>query len=194
MIGTLFDWASSQILAFDPEVQSELKSFAGKIIKVELRSLEVSFYLQPTLTGMQCFASTESVPNAVISGTPIALAIMGVNQKLGLAARPQGVEIHGDAELVHQLTLLMKKFRIDWEELIAQALGDRVAQQVGSNIRAVGEYGADISSRLQKSAVEYLQEELRFLPPQEEVRDFMSDVDELRDRVERLIAFQGGNL
>ena len=117
----------------------------------------------------------------------MSLAVMGLSQKLDWVAKPRGVEIEGDAELVHELTLLMKKFRIDWEELIAKAVGDRVAQQVGSHFRALGDYGADASQRFQSSAIEYLQEELRLLPPHEEVQDFMADVDELRDRVERLL-------
>jgi ubiquinone biosynthesis protein UbiJ len=193
MINTLLDWASNKVLSLDPEVQSELASFAGKMIKVELVGLDLAFYLQPTLTGLQCYSTAEKTPDAVICGTPIALAVLGIQQKWGSTARPQGVEIQGDAELVHQLTLLMKKFRIDWEELIAQAVGDRVAQQVGGTVRSLGAYSAELSERFQTSAVEYIQEELRLLPPHEEVADFMSDVDELRDRVERLMAQVAGN-
>jgi ubiquinone biosynthesis accessory factor UbiJ len=188
MITSLVDWAAGQILGFDPEVQTELASFAGKLIQVELVGVGISFYLQPTLTGLQCFMSSEMTPDAVISGTPISLAVMGVSQKFGLTAKPSGVEIRGDAELVHQLTLLMKKFRIDWEEIIAQVVGDRAAQQVGSKLRMAGDYGADAAQRLQSSAIDYIQEEIKLLPPKEEVMDFMADVDELRDRVERLLA------
>ena len=187
MIGSFLDWASGQILGLDPEVQSELAQFAGKIIQVELIGLGFSFYCQPTLTGLRVFNSTELSPDAVIRGTPMSLAVMGINQKVNWVPKPPDVEIQGDAQLVHELTMLMKKFRIDWEELIAQAMGDRIAQQVGSRFRALGDYGTDVGQRLQSSAVEYLQEELRLLPPQEEVRDFLTDIDELRDRVERLL-------
>jgi ubiquinone biosynthesis protein UbiJ len=190
MIASLVDWATGQILGFDPEVQNELASFAGKLIQVELVGVGISFYLQPTLTGLQCFMSSEITPDAVISGTPISLAVMGVSQKFGLAAKPPGVEIRGDAVLVHQLTLLMKKFRVDWEEVIAQVVGDRAAQQVGSKLRMAGHYGADAAQRLQASAIDYIQEEIKLLPPKEEVVDFMADVDELRDRVERLLAVE----
>lgn len=187
MIGNFLDWASGHILGLDPEVQAELAHFAGKIIQVELVGLELSFYCQPTLTGVQILHSTKLSPDAVIRGTPMSLAVMGLNQKFNWISKPRGVEIQGDAELVHAMTSLMKKFRIDWEELIAQAVGDRVAQQVGSHFRAVGDYGADVAQKFQSSAIDYLQEELRLLPPQEEVQDFMTDVDELRDRVERLL-------
>lgn len=188
MMNTLFDWASSQILSFDPEVKSELSSFAGKLIKVELTGLNIAFYLQPTLTGLQCYLSSNKNPDAVIIGTPIALAMQTLQQKFAWSMKPEGVEIQGDAELVHQLTLLMKKFRIDWDEIIAQVLGDRVAQHVGSAVRKIGGYGADLNQRFQSNASDYIQEELRLLPPREEIDDFMSDVDELRDRVERLLA------
>ena len=187
MIGSFLDWASHQILGLDPEVQSELSSYAGKLIKIELISTELSFYCQPTQTGVRVFANSKKKANATIRGTPISLAVMGINQKFGWLDKPAGVEIQGDAELVHELMLLMKKFRIDWEEFIAQALGDRVAQLVGGQCRAFGDYSADVVRRFQTNAVDYLQEELRLLPPHEEVHDFMSDVDELRDRVERLI-------
>ncbi|MBX9587369.1 MAG: SCP2 sterol-binding domain-containing protein [Gammaproteobacteria bacterium] len=188
MINTLFDWASSQILSLDPEVKSDLSSFAGKLIKVELKGVNVAFYLQPTFTGLQCYLNSEKKPDAVIIGTPIALAMQGLQQKFGWSNNSQGVEIQGDADLVHRLTLLMKKFRIDWEEIIAQAMGDQVAQHVGSAVRKISDYGSDITQRFQSNAADYIQEELRLLPPREEIEDFMSDVDELRDRVERLLA------
>lgn len=187
MIASLFDWTASQILALDPEVQSELAALAGKLIEVEWVGLDLSLYLQPTMTGLQGSTSSTREPDAVISGTPVALAAMGLSQKWSFIPKPSGVEIRGDAELVHQFTRLMKKFRIDWEELMAKAVGDRVAQQVGSKIRATREYGADVTARLQSNAVLYIQEELRLLPPQEEVADFMCDVDELNNRVERLL-------
>ena len=188
MIGNFLAWASDQILALDPEVRAELADFAGKIIKVELSGLDLAFYVQLTPTGLQCLLTTDQAPDAVIRGTPVALALLGLQQRLGWAARPQGVEIQGNVELVHQLTVLMKKFRLDWEELIAQVIGDRAAQTVGGSVRNAGEYGAQAAQRFQDNVVDYLQEELRLLPPHEEVADFMADVDELRDSVERLIA------
>jgi len=188
MITALFDWTANQILALDPEVQSELAALAGKLIEVEWVGTDLSLYLQLTLTGLQSTTARTREPDAVISGTPIALAAMSLSQKWNFIPKPDGVEIRGDAELVHQFTRIMKKFRIDWEELIAKALGDRVAQQVGSKVRAATDYGADVTERLQAHAVLYIQEELRLLPPQEEVADFMCDVDELNNRVERLMA------
>lgn len=187
MITSLLDWTANQILALDPEVQSELASLAGKLIEVEWVGLGLSLYLQPKLTGLHCTTSRIREPDAVISGTPVALAAMGLSQKWAFIPKPPGVDIRGDAELVHQFTRLMKKFRIDWEELMAKAVGDRVAQEVGSKMRAATEYGADVTQRLQSNAVLYIQEELRLLPPQEEVADFMCDVDELNNRVERLL-------
>ncbi len=187
MISSLLDWASNQILGLDPEVQSELSDHAGKLIKIELAGADLSFFCQPTHGGVRVFNASKKAPDAVIRGTPISLAILGINQKFGWFDKPSGVEIQGDAELVHELLLLMKKFRIDWEEFIAQALGDRVAQHLGSQCRAAKEYGADVAQKIQMNTVDYIQEEIRLLPPHEEVQDFMADVDELRDRVERLL-------
>ncbi len=187
MISSLLDWASNQILGLDPAVQSELSAHAGKLIKIELAAADISFFCQPTHSGVRVFNSSKRSPDAVIRGTPVSLAILGINQKFGWFDKPSGVEIQGDAELVHELLLLMKKFRIDWEEFIAQVVGDRAAQYVGSQCRAAGEYGADAAQKIQSNAVDYIQEELRLLPPHEEVQDFMADVDELRDRVERLM-------
>jgi ubiquinone biosynthesis protein UbiJ len=193
MISGILDWASSQLLGLDPEVQSELSQFAGKIIKIELVGPDLCIFCQPSHAGLQILSSSTASPDAIIRGTPMSLAMMGIHQKFSWVSKPLGVEIQGDAELVHELMLLMKKFRIDWEEMIAQVMGDRVAHQVGSSLRAAKDYGTDVAQRFQSSAVDYIQEEIRLLPPQEEVNDFMSDVDELRDRVERLLAQVAAN-
>ena len=62
---------------------------------------------------------------------------------------------------------------------MAQFTGDVVAYQVGSLVRQGLTFKRQISGSIRHDVTEYLQEELRALPPPEEVNDFFKDIDEL---------------
>lgn len=189
MIQDAFKWVSGSFFSLDTEVRDECASLPDKIMQIELLGLNTSFYVQPRRDGLEISLSCDRTPDAIVRGTPIAIIKMGVVQRFGGQPRSDDIEIVGDAEFVHQINMLMKKFRIDWEELLAQVLGDRVAQPVGSCVRAASATVKQSTQSMQANITEYLQEEISLLPPREAVNDFMTAVDELRDRVERLEAF-----
>lgn len=189
MIQDAINWVSSQFFALDTEVRDGFADLPDKIMQVELVGLNFNLYVRPSHDGVAITRECDRVPDAIVRGTPIALIKMGIGQRFGGSARSDDIEIIGDAEFVHQINTLMKKFRIDWEEILAQILGDRVAQPVGSCVRTATDTAKRSAQSMQENITEYLQEEIRLLPSREAVNDFMMDVDELRDRVERLEAF-----
>ena len=75
---------------------------------------------------------------------------------------------------------------IDWEELLAQAIGDLSAHQVGENVRAASRWMRHVADSVALSAGEYLREESGLLADAWHVRRFVDQVDRLRDDVSRL--------
>ncbi|MDQ2993724.1 MAG: hypothetical protein M3R00_02085 [Pseudomonadota bacterium] len=188
MISEFSQWVSGQFFALDPELRDEFAQLPDKIMQVEFVGFWVSIYLRPTPDGIVFARTVEGAPDAIIRGTPLALMKMGIVQRFGGDARSADIEIQGDAEFVHQMNILMKKFRIDWDEILANIVGDRVAQPVSSWARASVREAGRVAQAMQENLTEYIQEEIQLLPPREAVDDFMADVDAMRDRVERLEA------
>jgi len=188
MIQQAFKWVCSQFFSLDTEVRDEFADLPDKVMQVELVGLDCSFYVRPSRDGLAYSLDSDRAADAIVRGTPIALMKMSIMQRFGGTARTDDIEILGDAEFVHQINTLMKKFRIDWEEFLARAVGDRVAQPVSSWTRAATDSAKQSAQSMQANITEFIQEEIRILPPREEINDFMAEVDEMRNRVERLEA------
>ena len=78
--------------------------------------------------------------------------------------------------------------RPDLEEELAAVVGDVAARRVANLARGVLALGRSATDSLATSVAEYLQEEGRDVPARVEVEEFLRDVDQLRDDVERLEA------
>jgi ubiquinone biosynthesis protein UbiJ len=101
---------------------------------------------------------------------------------------PKGIEINGDAETAQIFSRLLKQADLDWEELLSQHIGDVAAHQIGNLVRGGLRWGRDAFDRVSRDLADYLQFEISVLPQRHEVETFLTDVDRLRDDVERFAA------
>ena len=188
MINTVLSLLVDQAIRLDPEVHGEFSQLAGHVFKIEVTGLGLVCYLHPGASGLTMTSSYAGKPDVVIAGTPVGLAKLGMSTLLDGGKHHEDVSIIGDVELAQVLSQLMKKYHIDWEALLANAFGDTLAHLVGRTVRSTANWGQDVACKMQKNFSDYLQEEIRLMPPREEVEDFMNAVDNLRDDVSRLDA------
>jgi len=83
---------------------------------------------------------------------------------------------------------LMKLARPDLEGEVARWIGDIPAHALGEAVRGAGAWAKRAAEALYLNTAEYLQEESRALPGALEAQAFYSDVERLRDDVERAAA------
>ena len=98
------------------------------------------------------------------------------------------VRIEGDDQTAHRFSEALGGLDIDWEEQLSHITGDIAAHEIGRGLRALAREGKRIGRSSGDNLSEYLTEEARLLPHRFEVDDFLSEVDALRDDVERLAA------
>ena len=181
--------ALGRYLALDSEAGGRIAALYGKVLCIELRGFDIRLYLVPGPEGIQLLGQYEGEPDATLSGTPLALARLGLP---GTDSADElfagGVQISGDTELGQRFGALLKDIDIDWEEQLARVVGDLAAHQVGNVVRGGLRWGAQARESLGLDLKEYLQEELRLLPVRPEIESFLAEVDGLRDDVERLAA------
>jgi len=180
--------ALNQYLNLDPGAAAKMARLHGKVIAFELAGLGQTLYLIPGPSGVQLFSRCEDEPDCTLRGTPLALARMG-NQAISSDQLFSGqVKISGDTELAHQFGKILGGMSIDWEGQLARYTGSLVAEDVAELFRNVTNRGRHALGTLELDLQELLQKELKILPDRTEVEQFLSDVDRLRDDIERLEA------
>jgi len=177
----------NRYLGLDPETLSRLAGMTGKLIAMELRGVGITLYMAPHSGGIQLLREFDGSADAVISGTPLALARVGIGEERSLLFAGE-VEIRGDVTLGQRFESVLRELDIDWEEQLSHLVGDAAAHQVGNLVRDVLQWGAKSVDTLGRDLTEYLQEESRQLPQKDEVNKFLAAVDVLRNDVERLDA------
>lgn len=181
--------AINHALSLDETRLDELKMLEGKVLRVVINPLTVSFYIVFSQNQLQLQSDYEGAVDTTIQSNPIGLIRLSLlpASKVRSLFNDQ-ITISGDVELGQAIKKLFDEIDIDWEGHLARFTGDVVACQVGSLFRQGISFKNRALDSLNRQTSEYLQEELRLLPPHEEIEDFFKEIDELSLHVERLAA------
>ncbi len=180
--------ALNSALRLDPETFQRLPQFSGKVIAVELQGAELTLYLLPGADGISLMSQYPDEPDTILSGTPLAMAKMALGPDASKLLFAGEVTIRGDVETGQRFKRLLDQWDIDWEELLSRYSGDFVAHKLGDLLRATGAWGQQALNVLGQDAAEYLQQEGQDLPQPAAVRQYLHEVDTLRDDIARLEA------
>ncbi len=180
--------ALNSYLRLDADTLQRLGALTGKVIAIELRGLDVVFYLLPHAAGIRVEGECAEVPDAWLSGAPLALARLGITRHEQGTLFGGDVEIRGDIELGQRFKAVLDGIDVDWEEHLSRMTGDVIAHQVGNVARGMREWGRNTLDTVSRDVAEYLHEESRDLPVRGEVDEFLAHIDILRSDVDRLEA------
>lgn len=164
--------------------RADLIRLQGKVVKLELVGLPLTLHFLAE-DGKMTVAS-DYHGEAQVSAKVPAASLVATALKRDPEAIPKGMQMSGEAETAQVFSRLLRNADLDWEELLAQRIGDVAARQVGNAVRGFMAWSRDAGSRLGQDLSDYLHYESRDLPPRHEVQGFVSDVDRLRDDAERL--------
>ena len=166
--------------------RADIAKLQGKVIRLELVGLPLTLYFLPE-DGKVTVASDYHGEAHVTVRMPAA-SLVATALKRDPEAVPKGMQMNGEAETAQVFSRLLRNADLDWEELLAQRVGDVAARQIGNAVRGFMGWSRDAGSRLGQDVADYLHYESRDLPPRHEVQGFLSGVDRLRDDAERLNA------
>lgn len=183
---TALEKAIKAYLKLDPETMTRLAKLSGNIICFDIQDLNIQLYFKPDSHGLYILSESHTQPTTIIKGSLVGLFC--AYQATDHASRAKHISIEGDMEVGQAFYTLLNSIDIDWEELLSQFTGDIIAHQAGNLARSFFSWGKATYNSLQNNLTEYLQEEISYFPPREEVADFLLAVDQVRDDVERLAA------
>ncbi|RUR08134.1 SCP2 domain-containing protein [Legionella sp. km772] len=181
--------AINTALNLDEGMPEKLNALEGKVLKLVITPLNAYFFIHFLHNEILLLEHYEGQPDTFIHSSPlglIRLSILPSSQARSLFN--DQIRIEGDVELGQKIKQLFDEMDIDWEGHLAQFTGDIVAYQIGSLVRKGIQFKQQLSSSMRLNVSDYLQEELRLVPSQNELDDFFRDIDELSLDVERLTA------
>ncbi|MDR3502445.1 MAG: SCP2 sterol-binding domain-containing protein [Legionella sp.] len=181
--------AINKAILLDEHIPTKLQALNGKTLEMIIAPLNARFFIQFNQGGVELLAHYEGQADTVIHSSPLGL----IRLSLLPASKARSlfndkIRMSGDMELGQQVKKLFDEMDIDWEGHLAHFTGDVVAYQLGSFVRKGLSFTKRIDESMRQNMSEYLQEELRILPSNNELEDFYKEVDELSLSVERLQA------
>ncbi len=183
----------NRALGLDPEFLESLEPLRGKLLALELGGTDVIIYFSLHGEGVTLYQRSEAegilrgrAPDVGVSGTPAALLRMLGKMRRGDASFGDEVRLSGDIAVLETLRDAFRRLDVDLEEQLSRLVGDIAAHEIGRAARAVLSWGENLRQTLLADTGEYLVEELRVSPPRHELEDFATEVDRIRDDVERI--------
>ena len=178
--------AINSYLYLDPQTRQNLAALVPKVIQLKLTDWQLHFYIIPHEEGVHLHAIYQGPVDCIISGSSFDLLRAARRDSEEGSRVAQGIVVEGDMELGQGFQHILRDSKIDWEEYLSHLIGDAATHGLGRFLRTFKQWGKDTSEDLQRNLTDYLQREIRYLPPREEVEDFFADVRVLADDVERL--------
>lgn len=190
-IGAILEDAGNHMLRMDAETLAALGELDGRVFCLRINRAGKgeegpALYLFPSAGGFRIESRHEGEADVTLVGNPPAFVKLLLADNTPAALGAGHMQISGDMDLGQRFQRILKRLDIDWEEQLAQRVGDIAAHKLGYGARRLREWGRHVVGTLRQDAVEILQEESRITPPRERIERFLSAVDELRSDVERM--------
>jgi ubiquinone biosynthesis protein UbiJ len=187
LAGRALAQALNRLVALDPDTVAALARLDGRRIGLALEAPPVALDIKVASGRLEVGPPTDEPDLGILATLSGALSQLPFLRAEG--APPVGkMRINGDAELARTLQQLARRFDPDWDKPFADLLGPVIGPQVARVVREGLKAGAGFAKGFSRDTVEYLTEESRDLVGREELAAFHDDVDDLRDRAERLAA------
>ena len=167
--------------------QDRLFALAGRSLAINIQNFGTNLRLdaEQTRLGVSMISDDSIVATtATIFGTPLTLLNL-LNVSTLADFRAAGVEFSGDIQTAEAFAELLRLARPDLEEELSHLVGDIVAHKMARSVRRVKGWGTRAIDALTMDTSEFLQEEIRQLPPRVEVESFSREVERLREDTDR---------
>ncbi len=176
------------LLQKDPKTLRRLGNLSGKVIRFNITQPSLVITLAPHSQGIDLLMHSEATADLTLSGHATDFMQMAQSDQPDEKLFGKGISLQGDTALATEFSQILRGFQIDWEAWLADLIGDTWAHPLAHFMQSQGQQFEQYRQSIQDNTLEYLQEELRILPPRVEVDIFTDDVEQLRDDAARLEA------
>lgn len=180
--------ALNRLLATDSVAAAKLAALRGRTVLVQLLSPRAAIRIMVTDDGLALERGDETPADVRIDGRLSDFIAVARARRAGRTAPAGRIAIQGDLATVQQLQGVMSGLELDWEELLAQYVGDVAARRIGRVASRTLSWLSATGSTAERNTSEYLRYEIGLLPTREDVAEFGTEAMALSEDVERLSA------
>ena len=174
-------YAFNHLLGAETWARDKLKPYAGQCVEFRAEPLP-ALRLQILDTGLLGNAVQDAAPNLVVTIGPGALPALVQGEE----ALMRNIGIEGNADLAGTVQYLFRHLRWDFEEDLSRVFGDALAHRMVEEGGRFAAWNREAAGKLAQNLAEYWTEEQPMLARPTEVRRFLADVSQLRDRLAQL--------
>ena len=180
--------AINRYIDLDKERAVGLTQIDGKTIGIFVRELDARITLCVDNMSLQELADPDDEPDVeiIVSLKALPDLLLGVDQDQLI--KKGDIEIKGDAHIASVFQNTLRAIEIDWEELLSKYTGDSVAYQIGLGVKGMHAFGRRLRGNMRQDLRDYLQDEIQVSATQDEVSQFVQEVDSVRAQADRLEA------
>ncbi len=186
IMATVLERALNATLATDPGSVQLLAKLEGRVIALNIESLDGRFYLLPHRDRVSIVVDYDQSPDIVIEGGLLAYVRGATASVMGSANPDQSLEISGDTHLVAAMRDFLRSLQPDFEEQLSSLIGDIPAHHAGNQIRSFTEWTEQVGHSIAVNTGEYLTEEKQLLVVRSRIDRFLIAVNQLRNDAEEL--------
>ncbi len=188
LAGRALEEALNRGLALDAGSAARLQGLEGRAVELTWTAADLGLRLRVD-GGRLAVGPRESAEPDLSLRSSLAGLVGLAFPRLAESGFPGGkVQMSGDAELARRLAQLADKFAPDLDGAFARAFGDALGPQLARGVRGAFDWARGSARTLAEDAAVFVRDERGDTPARDDVREFLDDVDALRDRVERLAA------
>jgi ubiquinone biosynthesis protein UbiJ len=174
-------YALNHLLGAEAWARDKLKPYVGQCVEFRASPLP-ALRLEILDSGLLGHAAQDAVPNLVVTIGSGALPAL----VRGEDALMREIGIEGSADLAGAVQYLFRHLRWDLEEDLSRVFGDVLAHRMVEQGRRFAAWNREAAENLAQNLAEYWIEEQPLLARPADVRQFLSDVGQLRDDLARL--------
>ncbi len=186
--GQLLERVINRVVALDPKTQTQIKKLQGRRISLHLENPPLGLELRVEDDALRVGPTSEDEPDLGIKSN-----LAGLLGQLPFFRRDGAVPVgkmrmNGDVELARQLQKIASDFAPQVQDIFVEYFGELAGPQMAKAFTAGLQFIKGASSEFAQNAAEFVTEEAKLVVGKAEQDAFFDDVDQLRERFDRLAA------
>lgn len=190
MLSALIETTSQRVIATDPETLDRLNRLAGKLIAIDIKKVNMSFYLRVEKDNIAFQKEPEDTQeiDVRLKAKPSTLLKIARDGMEDAELEKGELEIDGDAITGQRFASMLNSLDIDWEELISEKIGDVPARLLFQFLEKASDWQTETTKTMKKNISEFLVEEAEIVSHADDIESFVQSVDVVRNDTARIEA------
>lgn len=184
MLLDLAERVLNEQIAASTVARERLAELSGKRFAVAVRGTDLRVIVDSADGELKLSGSRDSPCDVELTGSAFDLLRLARSASLS-DLKNVGATLNGNVDVAEAFADLMRLAIPEFEDVLADWIGDMPAHAVGGAARGLARFGERAGRAFEQNLAEYLQEESPSLVPPPLARSFSADVDKIRDDVGR---------